>query len=107
MDLSGFQVAHLNNGGILREKRVSLGLTQQQVADKAKIKLQQYQKLESGERDIKNCSYDLACRVIEALGMNVADFFHGEYVFGEAVTLSEDGFRYKRTGKLMSESDDE
>ena len=41
MDLSGFQVAHLNNGGILREKRVSLGLTQQQVADKAKIKLQQ------------------------------------------------------------------
>ena len=101
MDLSGFQVAHLNNGGILREKRVSLGLTQQQVADKAKIKLQQYQKLESGERDIKNCSYDLACRVIEAL-----DFFHGEYVFGEAVTFSEDGFRYKRTGKLMSESDD-
>lgn len=38
MDLSGFQMCHLSDDAhsILREKRVILGLTQQQVADKAK-----------------------------------------------------------------------
>ena len=47
MDLSGFQMCHLSDDAhsILREKRVILGLTQQQVADKAKVVLQQYQKL--------------------------------------------------------------
>ena len=46
MDLSGFQMCHLSDDahGILREKRVVLGLTQQQVADKAKVVLQQYSK---------------------------------------------------------------
>ena len=35
-DLSGFQTVHLNkkNGSILREKRVVLGLTQKEVAER-------------------------------------------------------------------------
>lgn len=63
---------------ILREKRVALEMTQQQVADKAGIKLQQYQKFESGERNIMTCSFQIACRVIEALGMDISKFFHGD-----------------------------
>lgn len=71
------------NNGLLREKRVIQNFTQQTVADKAKISLRQYQMFESGERNIHRASFDLACRVIEALGMNVSDFYHDKYVLGE------------------------
>ena len=105
MDLSGFQMCHLSDDAhsILREKRVILGLTQQQVADKAKVVLQQYQKFESGERNIMTCSFSIACRVIEALGMDITDFYHGKYAFGEEVYSSPEGLRYNKTVKLTSE----
>nr|DAJ73166.1 MAG TPA: hypothetical protein [Caudoviricetes sp.] len=45
----------------------------------------------------------LACRVIEALGMDITDFYHGEYAFGEEVYSSPEGLRYKKTGKFTSE----
>ena len=64
---------------ILREKRSELGLTQKQVAKKSEIPYQSYQKFESGERSIMTCSFQIACRVIEALQMDITKFFHGEY----------------------------
>ncbi len=105
MDLSGFQLCHLDEDfhTVLREKRIVLGLTQKQVADKAGIVLQQYQKFESGERNIMTCSFRIACRIIEALGMDISDFYHGNYVFGEEVYLSPEGLRYKKTGNLTSD----
>ncbi|MBR2505316.1 MAG: helix-turn-helix transcriptional regulator [Bacilli bacterium] len=104
-DLSGFQLAHVSDDmhGVLREQRVILGLTQKQVADKAEILLQQYQKLESGERNIMTCSFKLACKVIEALEMDISKFYHGDYVIGEEVYDSPEGLRYKKTGKLTTE----
>lgn len=93
--------------GILREKRVVAGMTQQQVADKARIKLQQYQKFESGERNIMTSSFQIACRVIEALGMDISDFYHGEYTTGEQIVLDNEGLKYAKTGKLISEDVDE
>ncbi len=91
IDLSGYQICHLDNDqhSVLREKRVVLGMTQQQVADKAGIVLQQYQKFESGERDIMTCSFRTACKVIEALEMDITDFYHGEYTIGEEVYANE------------------
>ncbi len=105
IDLSGYQMCHLSNNmnGVLRERRVVLGLTQQQVADRAGIKLQQYQKFESGERNIMNCSFRIAGHVIEALEMNISDFFHGKYAIGEEVYLDKDGLKYVKTGKKTSE----
>ena len=102
--IDGFQLCHLDDDahGILREKRVVLGLTQQQVADKANIVLQQYQKFESGERSIMNCSFEIACRVIEALGMNISDFYHGEYTIGEEVCEKNGEVCYKSTGKPIN-----
>ena len=104
-DFSGFQTVHLDkkNGSILHEKRVVLGLTQKQVAERAKITLRQYQKFESGERNIMTCSFQMACRVIEALGMNISDFYHNEYIFGEEVYMDSEGVKYKKTGRLTSE----
>lgn len=65
--LDGFQILHPRAVSILSEKRQILRLTQQEVADRAKITLRQYQRLESGERNIMTSSFRLACRVIEAL----------------------------------------
>lgn len=100
-DLSGFKMCHLDNDmhSVLREKRVVLGLTQKQVADRAKIVLQQYQKIESGERSIMKCSFQVACRIIEALEMDIAKFYHGDYVIGEEVVISNGGLRYKKSGR--------
>ena len=102
-NLDGFQMVHMEERNILRERRVVLGLTQKQVAEKAKIPLQSYQRFESGERNIMTASFQMACRVIEALGMNVSDFYHGEYVLGEEIFDSKEGIRYKKTGKLINE----
>lgn len=85
--LDGYCIGHVHDDGrsILREKRVIAGLTQQKVADKAKIALRQYQKFETGERSIRNASFDVACRVIEALRMDISAFFHGDYYVGEEI----------------------
>ena len=102
-NLDGFQMVHMEERNILRERRVVLGLTQKQVAEKSKIPLQSYQRFESGERNIMTASFQMACRVIEALGMNISDFYHGEYVLGEEIFDSKEGIRYKKTGKLINE----
>ncbi len=59
--LDGFQTIIPTAAAVLSEKRQILRLTQQEVADRAKITLRQYQRLESGERNILTSSfgYDL------------------------------------------------
>lgn len=47
--------------------------------------------------------FDLACRVIEALGMNISDFYHDKYVLGEEIYLDEEGLKYAKTGRLVSD----
>lgn len=96
--LDGFGLMHVTTDEILKEKRKVLRMTQKEVADKAKISLQQYQKFENGERNIRTASFQLACRVIEALDMNVSDFFHGEYVIGEP-RYTVDGVTYYEKSK--------
>ena len=69
----------LTTSNILKERRINLRLTQQEVAEKAKILPQQYQKFESGERKIESATFQTACRVIEALDMDITKFYHREY----------------------------
>ena len=80
--LDGFQTIIPTAAAVLSEKRQILRLTQQEVANRAKITLRQYQRLESGERNILTSSFGLACRVIEALDMDVSKFYHGDYCNG-------------------------
>ena len=106
MDLTGYQICHIDDRkrhAILKEKRAVLGMTQKQVADRAKIRLPQYQKFESGERNIMTASFQIACRVVEALDMDVSDFYHGEYAFGEEVYLEDGKLKYVKTGMDISE----
>ena len=101
--LDGYRLCHFKSKSILRERRVILGLTQQAVADRAGIRLQNYQNFETGTRDIMNASFRTACKVIEALEMDVTEFFHGDYYFGEEIMTSKEGLRFKKTGKLIDE----
>lgn len=68
---------------ILKQQRQHLCLTQQQVADRAEIKIQQYQKFESGERSILSASFLVAGKVITALEMDLTDFFYNKYTVEE------------------------
>ena len=83
--LDSFQTIIPTAAAVLSERRQMLRMTQQEVADRANITLRQYQRLESGERSILTCSFGLACRVIEALDMDVSKFYHGDYYLEEEV----------------------
>ena len=52
---TGFTKA-LTDADILRHRREELHLTQQQVADRANIKLRQYERFEMGERSLSGAS---------------------------------------------------
>ena len=69
---------HENRDGFLKAQRLRLGLTQQQVADKAGILLQHYQKFEGGERKLRTASFEVACRVLEALELDIVEYFHSD-----------------------------
>ena len=110
MPREGFRIIHKGAGvrdGLLREKRLVLELTQKQVAEKAKVALTSYQKFESGERNIRTASFDVACKVLLALEMDPTAFYKGEYVLGELTIFDSEGHKYVRTGRLVSEDIDE
>lgn len=65
---------------ILHDAREKLGLTQQQVADKAMIQLRQYQRFESGERNLSSSSFNIACKVLKALELDATAYDRGDYV---------------------------
>jgi len=94
---------HVEERWILREYREKLGLTQQQVADKARIQLRQYQRFEAGERNLSSSSFSIACRVIEALGLDPTKYHHGDYVMGDEVEFSPEGLRRVKDGVLWSD----
>ena len=64
-----------NRNKILKIFRKYKQLTQQQVADKANINYRQYQKFESGERDVMNGSFKLVCRLLNALEIDIKRLF--------------------------------
>lgn len=55
---------------ILQAQRKKLGLTQQQVADAAHIRLRQYQRLESGERSMAGASMRIGLSVCDVLKLD-------------------------------------
>lgn len=69
--------------GILKDAREKLGMTQQQVADKARIQLRQYQRFESGERNLSSSSFNIASRVINALQLDLSAYARGDYWLSE------------------------
>ena len=62
-------------GGNLVYYRKLAGLTQQQIADIAGIKLRHYQRVESGENHITNCTGKVMMRILIALKIDPFEFF--------------------------------
>ena len=60
----------LDDAGVLRSRREQLGLTQQQVADRAGIKFSQYQRLEAGERHLSGCTMRTGLAICAVLMLN-------------------------------------
>ena len=63
----------------LLEARQRLCLTQRQVADKAKIHINQYQKFERGARKITSSSFAVVSRVLRVLELDLNAFAIGGY----------------------------
>jgi DNA-binding XRE family transcriptional regulator len=57
----------LDNAGVLRSRREQLGFSQQEVADRAGIKLPQYQRLEAGTRQLDGCSMRIGLAICAVL----------------------------------------
>ena len=103
---SGFHTLHIRKkkNSILWEKRINLRLTQKEVAERAGITLAQYSKFENGDRNVMTASFQLACRVIDALGMDPTKFYHNEYLLGEEVFFNDSGeMCYVKTGRPVNE----
>ena len=66
----GTWFSFVSDGGMLRMQREALGYTQQQVASLAHITLRQYQRFESGERNLESSSFRIGLNVCFALRIN-------------------------------------
>jgi len=70
--------------GVLIGQREKLGMTQEEVAVKAGIKLEQYQMYESHESRFSSSSMRIVNAVLTALELDPTAFANGEYSFEPA-----------------------
>jgi len=71
--------------GILTDAREKLGLSQQEAADRAGVTLKQYQRYEQhGEWNLESTSFDIATRVLIAVGLDPSAYANGEYHYRDA-----------------------
>ena len=83
--------------GMLIGQREKLGLTQEEVAQRAGIKLEQYQRYEQCGVNISSSSLRIVHAVLKALELDTTAFDNGAYVLKP---LPEDDPLYEILGKL-------
>ena len=79
---------------VLKKHRQKLGLTLQQVADKAGIQIKQYQRFEAGDRELSDAGFITVYKVLKALEMDVEKYASGEYEIKELIYRGHDGQLY-------------
>ena len=77
----------LDDKGILRSRREQLGMTQQEVANRAGIKLPQYQRIESGERQLSGCSMRIGLAICAVLLLDPYEQVHVSAVPPDPATM--------------------
>ena len=82
------------DGIVLKKRRRQLGITLQDVADKAGIDIKQYQRFESGDRELASASFITTVQVIKALEMDPVKYAAGEYEIKELIYRGHDGRLY-------------
>lgn len=70
----------VKEGKILKERRQELGFTQLEVASECGVELQQYQRLEYGQRRFTTCRMNLGLRICMVLELDPYDllFLEGQ-----------------------------
>ena len=89
-----------SEASILKQAREKLGLTQQQVANKAGIQLRQYQRFENAERNLTSSSFNIGCSVLEALEIDIAAFRRGDYVLSREFETMEEVREYSKNNTV-------
>ena len=79
------------DGIVLKKRRRQLGMTLQDVADKAGIDIKQYQRFESGDRELASASFMTTVQVIKALELDPVKYAAGEYEIKELIYRGHDG----------------
>lgn len=89
---------------VLKKHRQRLGLTQQEVAEKAGIQVRQYQRFEAEERELSDASFMVVYKILKALKMDVDRFAAGEYEITQLLYRGRDGRLYNyETDELVEE----
>ena len=82
------------DGIVLKKRRKQLGMTLQDVADKAGIDIKQYQRFEAGDRVLASASFMTTVQVIKALELDPVKYAAGEYEIKELIYRGHDGRLY-------------
>ena len=95
----------LNNENMyLKIRRNQLGLTQQEVADRAEIQLKEYQRIEMGIRNIHRVNFRTGYNVLRVLQIDIDKYMNGEYLVKELLYRGFDGRLYHiETGEPIEE----
>jgi len=83
--------------GMLIKQREKLGMSQEEVAAKAGIKLEQYQKYESHDSRFPSSSLRIVNAVLTALDLDPTAYANGEYAFEP---VPENSRLYQRLSKI-------
>jgi len=83
--------------GILIGQREKLGLSQEEVAEKAGITLKQYQTFEGHDRNLSSSSFRIVHAVLSALDLDITAFNKGKYSIEE---IPEDDPIYKMLSEV-------
>ncbi len=59
----------------IKTQRKKLGLSQQQVANRAGIDIRLYQRFESGERDISRATFRIGLAIVDVLELDAHELF--------------------------------
>lgn len=79
---------------ILKKRRKQLGLTLQEVADRAGISIKQYQRFESGDRELASASFSTTFQVLRALELDAEKYAAREYEIKELIYRGHDNRLY-------------
>ena len=74
---------------VLKKRRIQMGLTLQEVANKAGIDIKQYQRFESGDRELASASFATTVQVLKALDLDAEKYTAGEYEIKELISLKK------------------
>ena len=94
-DPENFKTDDAKDAAILKARRQALGLTQKEVAERAGVILQNYQRFEKGTRRIRNASFLVAGSVLKALELDMKKYYRNEYTLEEAAQRPVKGEKHE------------